>query len=411
MPSIQELNTQIQQLTNDAKALYSAMDTKSENGAKPYDAQSDDLTKFNNMIAAGEAKKSELDALLKLEKLNGAVNVPVTEAKDADAPRGAQYKTLGQSFLESDEYKRALVEKEIKGFDWEMKDHSEGVAADGGNLVWSDRRTELLEKPQRPLSLLDLIPVMPTASNAIDYVYESTYTEAAATRAEKAAAAESQLQFLRATATVRSIAHRMVITEELLEDAPRLRAMIDRRLGEGVMRQLETQVISGTGTAPQLRGILNTVGILTRDHRPAAPINGLGAPTGDSYFDTIRYGIVDLALKFYHPDILVVGPVLGAKMDTAKDAEGRYIMSYDPVVKRAWGLRVVEAAGTLLSATQAIIQDTRMSCTLYDRGSRRIETYRINDQGNTFQLTLRGSGRWAFAVEYPEGINLLTALA
>lgn len=410
MPSIAELNNQIQRLTADAKALYSSMDEKSKKGTEAYDGHSADTEKFHKMIADGEAKKAELDALLKLEKLNGAVNVPTTDAKDADAPRNAQFKSFGQSFIESDQYKASLAAREIKAYEWEMKDHSEGVAADGGALVWSDRRTELLEKPQRPLSIISVIPVMPTNSSSIDYVVETAGTEAAAERAEKAAAAESQLQFAVQNAVVRSIGHLVNVTEELLEDAPRLRALIDRRLGEGVMRRLEAQVVAGNGTAPNLRGIKNTVGILTRAHAPGTAVNGLGATT-DIYFDTIRYGIADMALKFYRPDILAIGPVLGAKMDTKKDSNGAYYMNYDPVVKRAWGLRVVEVAGTLLANTEAIVMDSQMSCTLYDRGSRRIETYRKNDQGDKFMLTVRGSGRFAFAVEYPEGINLLTALA
>lgn len=413
MPSIQELKTDIQRLNNDATSLYSAMDAKSEKGAKPYDGYSDDLTKFHKMVADGEAKRAELVTLEKLEKLHGEFNVPATEAKSADHRGGrvVEAKTFGQAFVSSDEYKKSIEAREIKAFEWEMKlDQNETTAADGGALVWSDRRTELLEKPLRPLSIIDVIPTLPTSSSSIDYVVETAGTEAAATRAEKAAAAESQYQFLVQTAAVRSIGHLVNVTEELLEDAPRLRAFIDRRLGEGVMRALETQVVSGNGTAPNLRGILSTSGILTRAHAPASPVNGVGATT-DNYFDTIRYGIMDLALKFYRANTLAVGPVLGAKMDTAKDGENRYLMSYDPVVKRAWGLRVVEVAGTLLSATQALVMDSQMSCTLYDRGVRRIETYRKNDQGDKFMMTVRGSGRFAFAVEYPEGINHLSALA
>lgn len=114
------------------------------------------------------------------------------------------------------------------------------------------------------------------------------------------------------------------------------------------MRKLEDYVINGDGTGGNpIVGLLNTAGIGARVHATAPFGNSLGT-TGDNLFDTIRYAIADLTLKFYRPDIISYNAILSAKFDTAKDAEGRYIMSYDPVVKRMWNLRVVEAGGTLI---------------------------------------------------------------
>lgn len=411
---IKQLNTEIQKLTSDAKTLYEDMDRKSEKGVKDYDGRSDDLTKFNKLIADGERKKDERDRLQTLIALDADVNQPAPEAKTAPSPAGGavQVKSLGQMVVESDQFKTARERglREMKGFELERKDLNELTSGAGGALVWSDRQTMLKEKPQRPLSILDVLPTLPTGSNAVDYVVESTYTEAAAFVAEKAAKPESTLTFTRATANVGTVAHYLVVTEQIMEDVPYLRALINTRLGDGVLRKLEEYVINGDGTGGNpIVGLLNTAGIGARVHATAPFGNSLGT-TGDNLFDTIRYAIADLTLKFYRPDIISYNAILSAKFDTAKDAEGRYIMSYDPVVKRMWNLRVVEAGGTLIPTGTAMVLDSQKSCTLFDRGTRRVDIGWINDQFIKNQFCIRGEGRFAFAVEYPEGVEKVTGL-
>ena len=85
---IKQLNTEIQKLTSDAKTLYEDMDQKSEKGVKDYDGRSDDLTKFNKLIADGERKKDERDRLQTLIALDADVNQPAPEAKTAPSPAG-----------------------------------------------------------------------------------------------------------------------------------------------------------------------------------------------------------------------------------------------------------------------------------------------------------------------------------
>jgi signal peptide peptidase SppA len=62
-------------------------------------------------------------------------------------------------------------------------------------------------------------------------------------------------------AVARTIAHWLKLQKQSLEDVPALRAVIENRLRYGVQRRLEAQVLNGNGTAPNLRGILQTSGI------------------------------------------------------------------------------------------------------------------------------------------------------
>ena len=139
------------------------------------------------------------------------------------------------------------------------------------------------------------------------------------------------------------------------------------------MRKLEEKIIGST--SGHIIGILSSAG-LARVHQVAS--NGTGG-NGDNYFDTIRYGITDMLLKFYRPDTVILNPVLSAKFDTAMDTQGRYLASFDTIIKRLWNLRSVEAARSLLPAGTAVVMDSQQSCTLYDRRNRRIDVGWFND--------------------------------
>jgi hypothetical protein len=72
---------------------------------------------------------------------------------------------------------------------------------------------------------------------------------------------EAGITFTDAEATARTIAAWLKLQKQSLEDVPALRAVIESRLRYLVERRLEAQVLAGNGTAPNLRGILNTSGI------------------------------------------------------------------------------------------------------------------------------------------------------
>ena len=70
----------------------------------------------------------------------------------------------------------------------------------------------------------------------------------------------------------------------------------------------------------------------------------------------------------------------------------------------------VEAAGALLPADTAIVLDSQKSATIYDRRVKRVQVGWFNDLFIRNQYAIRGEGRYAFAVEFPEGVNKVTAL-
>src|SRR5437660_1032156 len=66
------------------------------------------------------------------------------------------------------------------------------------------------------------------------------------------------------SSTVRKIAVYLPVTDEQFEDEPHARDYVDNRLEFMLRQRLDQQLLTGSGTAPNLRGILNVAGILTQ---------------------------------------------------------------------------------------------------------------------------------------------------
>ena len=110
------------------------------------------------------------------------------------------------------------------------------------------------------LVVADLMASGTTDSNAITYMVETLFTNAAAAVLEGAAKPESALTFDQKTDPVSKIAHWLPVTEELLEDVARSRATSTRGCTLGVQLAEEDQLLNGNGTPPNLLGLLNRAG-------------------------------------------------------------------------------------------------------------------------------------------------------
>ena len=126
------------------------------------------------------------------------------------------------------------------------------------------RTGRFVEDAQRPIQVLDLYPTTTTIQQSVVYMEETTFTDAAAERAEAAAYAEATLAVTEQSSPVRSIGVSIPVTDEQLDDEPRVSDYLDNRLIFMVRRRLDTQTLVGDGVAPNLTGILNVAGIQTQ---------------------------------------------------------------------------------------------------------------------------------------------------
>ncbi len=258
--------------------------------------------------------------------------------------------TVGQQFVRSDAYKAIQAGKHRQGtFTASLEIASATLtedAASGGDLVQPMVVPGILPVAQRRIMVPQLIAPGTTESNTIEYLEETTFTNAAAARAEGAAAAESTLIFDRKSTTVRSIAHFLPVTNEMLEDVAQAQSYIDGRLRLGLGLAEEDQLLNGTGVAPQLQGIY------THGSLHAAQARGV-----DSNADAIFKQIMALASDSYiFPDGIVLNPSNWQTIVLAKDGSGQYFgMGPFSVIQVPvlWGLPV--SVTPVIAATNALV--------------------------------------------------------
>ncbi len=104
------------------------------------------------------------------------------------------------------------------------------------------------------MTVRDLLTPGRTASNSIEYVKETGFTNSAATVTETAGTAkpQSEIKFDLALTAVTTIAHWVLATKQILDDVPQLQSYIDGRLRYGLALVEEHQLLNGGGTGTDL---------------------------------------------------------------------------------------------------------------------------------------------------------------
>lgn len=201
----------------------------------------------------------------------------------------------------------------------------------------------IVESAQESVTVRDLMLDGSTDNNSITYMEETTFTNGAVETAEGTAKGEAALDFTERTDNVRKIATWLPATTELLADVKGIQSYIEGRLRFMVKRREELQLLVGDGTAPNISGILDRVGIQTQ---------AKGAdPTPDAVYKAMTkimvVGQADPTAAVFHPndwqDIRLL-----------KTADGIYIWGSPADVgpMRIWGLAV--------RATSAMTENTAL---------------------------------------------------
>lgn len=264
----------------------------------------------------------------------------------------------------------------------------------------SNRTGRLVDFATRPIQVADIIPTTTTGQNAVVYMEETTFTNNAAETAEAGTYPEAVLALTEKSSPVRKIAVWIPVTDEQLEDVPQVRGYLDNRLPFMIRQRLDSQVINGNGTAPNLRGILNVVGIQTQ---------AKGAdPTPDAVYKAlVKVRVTGQAM----PNAVVFSPTDWQNVRLLRTADGLYIWGNpsDAGPQRIWGLTVTEAQA--LTAGTAVVGDFANFSELAVR--RGVET-KVTDSHSTFFIegkqAVRADFRAAFVVYRPAAFCSVTGL-
>ena len=361
--------------------------------------------------ALGKAQKGE-DLSAATKQLADEALVGMNEAKarldeleQKIARKGADDETrprsIGEQVLAADEMKAFLASRASRGrASVEVKAIITSLTTDAmgsaGDLIVPDRLPGILAPGQRRLTVRDLLTPGRTSSTSVQYVKETGFTNAAATVSETTGALkpQSDIKFDIATSSVTTIAHWVLATRQILDDAPMLQSYIDGRLRYGLALVEENQLLNGGGTGTDLNGIYTQATAFTAPITIPAPVTRI---------DVLRLAVLKSALAELPTTGAVLHPADWASIELLKETTGAYLIGnpQSALAPTLWSLPIV--------ATQAISQGNfltgafRLGAQIFDRWDARVEVSTEDDQNFRKNLvTILAEERLALAVYRPE---------
>lgn len=231
----------------------------------------------------------------------------------------------------------------------------------GGDLIVPTRDMSV-GLPQRRMTIRSLLTAIKVESGSVEFARQTARPSAAAMVAEGATKPESAMTCDLATANMRTIAHWIPASRQVLDDAPQLAGLIDTELRYGLALKEESQLLYGDGTGQNLTGMV-----------PAAtPFAAPFAVAGATMIDNIGLAILQTSLTDYLPDGIVVHPSDWWRMRLLKDTQGKYLLG-DPGVAAAPSLFGLPVIPTQALSIDKFLVGGFAGQTLYDRWEARVE--------------------------------------
>jgi len=278
--------------------------------------------------------------------------------------------------------------------------------ASAGSLVAPDRGP-LEPGLVRPLTIRQLVAVIPTSSDAVEFPRETSRTSAAAPVAEATALTgtsgtkpEGGLTFELVEVPVRTIAVWAPATRRIVQDAPFLRQYIDDYLTHDLGQELEDQILSGDGLGQNFTGILNDPNI-----------GDAGAPgAGESALDQVRKARRLVVVNGRTiPTAVLLHPGDAEAIDLLKvNAEANHFVNppFGPSTQRVlWGMTVIETDA--LPEGTGLVGDFRKAV-LFDREQVAINVGTVGDDFIRNIVRVLAEMRAGFVVARPQAFATFT---
>lgn len=245
----------------------------------------------------------------------------------------------------------------------QMKTTISSAIGSGGDLFQPQRDPSPLILPKRRLTVRNLLPVVRVSTGSVEYPKQTTRTNNGAPVAEGDLKPESAYAFDLATVPIRTIAHWVPASRQILDDAPQLAGIIDTELRYGLALKEEEQLLNGSGTGQ------NLFGLVTEATAFSAPIT-ITSPT---MIDTIGLAILQSALADLPADGVVIHPSDWMRMRLLKDGQGHYLLGAPnaDVEPRLFGLPVVPTPA--MASDKFLVGNFQAAATVYDRWEARVE--------------------------------------
>lgn len=274
----------------------------------------------------------------------------VADRRPANVP---QVRSWGDTFLDSEafrDYGGAGASGRVAMPYGLLERQAFGAAGDAittamiGETVMGDAHQFTPPVPSFPRALTDLVNREPVGVGAIEYFYFRPSPPAAAPVVNEGAVKPPMpFDVQEVSAALKTYAHWKAITRQALEDYPRLRAIIETYLREGLLWAIENGIANAIATNPDI---------------------GTTAPGTDttSLLAAVRIAMAQVEANGYRPNTLLLNTADWATMDVAVMVNAGLAPT---VGQNFWGLTPVTS--TVVEPGTAYVGDLRRAVTLFDR--------------------------------------------
>lgn len=365
------------------EAKLSAMSTKADEEQKAYGKVSEDTkTALENI---GNQQREFADRLTQIEQKGVQID---------DGKKNAE--SWGEQFVKSSQYSDFAGGRLGK-----MRVELKNTLTGSDTNVAPARMPGIVGGAVQPLTLEAFLPSVTTNSNAIEFTKENAFTNNAAEAAEGASKAESALTWTLVNMPVSTVAHWIKISRQLASDNVALAAYVNTRMAYGVNRKVETQLVSGDGTAPNISGILDTGNFTAHGIADA----DLGSTLKKLVL--IRKMIAASASAGFPADAILLNPIDWAaiEIDLMVTAAGQTLYSVtDGGQPRLFGIPVIQSVG--MTADNVAVGAFGQAYMIHNREGVTVEMSDSDSDNFTKNLiTIRAERRLALATERPAAVR------
>lgn len=264
-------------------------------------------------------------------------------------------------------------------------------------LIPEQRDPELVRFEEvEMLTIRNVLSTLPATSDSIKFVRHSATTRGAAGVERAAEKPYLTTAYETASVVVETIAVLAKVTEQDIEDAPRLVGIINGEMRLDIRVEEERQLLHGSGASGEIEGLYSQ-GI-------EGTYEFARAEAGDTLIDTIRKMRTDLRKRRVNPNAVLIDPLDWEDIELQKATDDHYIWGLISDLRgpRIWSLRVVESDAMTHPDTnerRVLMGDFVRGATLYDRHDVRMAVGFVDDDFRRNLRTLRAEERLALAVK------------
>ncbi|QXO13103.1 major capsid protein [Gordonia phage Jojo24] len=318
------------------------------------------LTQFKSAKADYEVLSEAAD----FAKSIGPAAVEDVKAQQYNATR-ERVKALGLQVVESDAFKSLLApfkdsgripeKARIQSDPIPVKSLIVGGSDTSAGAFVTPEQTGIVEMlGRKPLTIRDLISVRRTGSDVVEYVVQTSHTNAAAPVPEATSSAaptapgsagalvlatgggykpEGAWAFERKSTSVKTIAEWVPATKRALADVAQMEGLINDELRADIAEAEENQILNGNGSGENLTGIMNTSGVQTQ------------AFDTDIFVSTRKAITKARTIGRVAPNAVLLSPADMETVDLARDNDDRFYGAgpFAMGPRTLWGLPTIES--------------------------------------------------------------------